>query len=222
MNDQYLDPAAREWRRSFEYHLDIVPPLMEILVWMTIPSIPVSRGGSQFDRPQVTGGGFVDNVPVIDTGRGPEADATFMWEWLVAYTRAVTAWITPHRPAPVLPDTPDADPLTARSLSLVTVGWLIDHADLVRAVDELEQSREEMFATIRQLRGRYGVFPRPRRPRARCGLCGVVAVVVDWVTGEGGTARPVQVARCKACGDVTFPAGEGEMTTNNPKGDRDG
>lgn len=207
-----LDPdrLAREWRRQFEYHLDIVPPLMEILVWMTIPSIPAART----DQVKISGGGFVDNVPVIDTGRGPAADATYLWEWLVAYTRAVTAWIAPDRPAPVLADKPDADPLTARSLSLVTVGWLIDHADLVRLVDELEQSREEMFATIRQLRGRYGVFPRPRQPRARCGLCGLVAVVVDWVTAAGGTARPVQVAKCKACGDVTYPAGEGEMTTN--------
>lgn len=201
-----IDPhrASREWHEKFTHHLDTVPPVMEVLVWGTIPSIQASR----FDKILVTGGGFVDNI--TDPDATPEAaaaqDARELWSWIVAYTRAVSEWITPTRPAPVLEDAPNADPLTARGIALVTVGWLIDHADLIEPVTDLEPHRDTMFSLIRRLRGQYGVHAHPRHDRPRlCDVCGELKVFFRWVTGPDGSE--VKQGKCRTCGE-TYRAGE--------------
>jgi hypothetical protein len=222
-----IDPDAehREWVRSFTWHLDIVPPVMDTLIMMTLPTIPVSRGASRFDKVQITGGGYRDNMQLLDvfdtTGDGTmvkggaEADARELWTWLVEYTRAVAEWITPTRPVPVLADKPDADPLTARAISLVTVGWLIDHADQIEPIGELDEHRDEMFALIRRLRGRYGVHRHPRRARpSRCDVCEAFAVVVDWVAPESGSPKPVQVGKCRECGAIYTEGAKAPHDTN--------
>lgn len=223
MNDLTLaidpDAAHRNWVRAFEWHLDTVPLLIDALVEATLPTIPVSRGGSRFDRDQITGGGYRDNLQLLDhfdvansgqlIRQGPAADAVELWSWIVGYARAVDAWITAVRPAPVLPDNPSPDPLTARGEALVTAGWLIDHADQIATVPELEASREEMFTLIRRLRAQYGVHRHPRRARpAVCRVCGAAEVRSHWVTGPTGPGS-VEVRTCRTCGDETRE-GEGK------------
>lgn len=210
-----IDPAARadRWLRSFEHHLDLVPPIMDAIITSTIPHIRATVT----DRDRITGGGVIDNmtaflrgVDVGTTGRivgvGAAADAEHLWWWVVTFTRAVAANITPTRPAPALADRPDADPLTARAVALTTVGWLIDHADQIEQLTVYESDIDEMFQEIRHLRGKYGVHEHPRRPRSRCATCGVLAVVVTWVDGPNGSPKPVKAGKCRQCGETYLEA----------------
>lgn len=205
-----LDAASREWRRQFEWHLDQVPPLMETMSMLSTTLLRASR----VDQVKISGGGFIDNVPVTDRGAGVDADE--LWTWVVAYTRAVVAWIAPQlqpddRPAiahdqrtwTAVAPRPDADPLSARSTALVTIGWLIDHVELIEPIRELDAHRDTMFALIRRLRGRHRGSHTARRARPRiCGICGQCAVLVDWIDAPNGSAKPIQVGRCKVCGQI--------------------
>lgn len=212
----------RQWVASFTWHLDLVPVLMNVLIDATLPTVPVG-GGSRFDKDQITGGGYRDNMTILDQfligqeGRleptGAAADAIDLWEWLTGYTFAVAVWLNHDVPVPyAIPDgdipplnvrRPNADPLTAHGLALVTVGWLIDRADRIAPITELETHREEMFTLIRRLRGRYGVFNHPRRARpSLCEVCGERAVVVDWVDGANGSPKPVRGGKCRNCGQT--------------------
>jgi hypothetical protein len=222
------DAAHRQWVAAFTWHLDVTPALMDALVEMTLPQIPVSRGGSRFDRLQITGGGYMDTMQILDrfdvttdgvmVAKGAAADAQELWSWITGYTGACSAWLNQAVTAPWAADLPpvaavsrlQGDPLTARAAALVTAGWLIDHADQIADITELEEHREEMFGLIRRLRGRYGVYNHPRRARpALCTVCGERKVVVDWVDAGNGSPKPVQAAKCKTCGAV-FRESEGE------------
>lgn len=195
-----LDPdqGHREWVRSFEYHLDLLPPLMEVLVWMTIPGISASR----FDQVKVAGGGELNDIAaLLATGATTEPllDAVEIWGLVVEYVHSVAASIAPTRTAPTLTAKPNPDPLLARSIALTTIGWLIDHADQIRYLQD-DEYREHMFAEIRRLRGRYGVFSTARRPKARCTVCGEAKVSIVYVKAPNGSPKPVRVARCGMCG----------------------
>lgn len=216
-----IDPDAthRRWVHEFEWHLDVVPPLMDALVEATLPVIPVSRAGSRFDKDQITGGGYFDTLAVFDQfdvtssgamiRKGAAADVRELWDWVTAYVGAASAWLNqPVIPPyaadlpPVVPGRrPDADPFSARATALVTAGWLIDRADLIAEIGELEEHREAMFQLIRHLRGRYGVFSSPRRRRPElCALCGEYEVRTRWESGTIGP-RSVEVKKCRTCGD---------------------
>lgn len=222
-----VDVEHRKWVAEFTWHLDIVPVLLEVLVDAALPPIPVG-GGSVFDKDQITGGGYRDNMQILDRfevhasgeiggrlvdQRPAVADAIELWDWLTGYTTGASSWVNQYVTVPYPADLPpamdrrpNADPLTARGLALVTVGWLIDRADLIAKFDALEPHREEMFALIRRLRGRYGVFNHPRRARpALCGTCGERAVVIDWIDGENGSPKPVRGGKCRNCGEVHRP-----------------
>lgn len=213
-----IDPEAqaRAWRREFEWHLDQVPPLMETLSTLSTTLLRASRT----DQVKVSGGGYISHVPITDAGAGADADE--LWRWVVAYTRAVVAWTEAQlqpddRPAiahdprtwTAVSPRPDADPLSARSVALVTIGWLIDHADLIEPIRELDTHRDAMFALIRRLRGIHRGSSTARRARPRiCGICGECAVLVDWVDSANGSPKPVQVGRCKVCGQTYTAAAE--------------
>ncbi len=212
------DEPHRDWVKQFEWHLDLVPVLIDTLVDETLPSIPVG-GGSRFDKDQITGGGYRDNMTIVDRfvigdrgqlePTGAAADAAELWEWLTSYTGAVASWLNQSVPVPYALDLPptvgrrvNADPLTARGHALVTVGWLIDRADQIAEITELETHRDEMFRLIRHLRGRYGVFAHPRRSRpALCLVCGEATVRTWWASSADGKARSVEVKTCSRCGD---------------------
>lgn len=220
-----IDPDAEhhEWVRSFTYHLDLLPPLMEVLIWMTIPGISASR----FDQIKVAGGGELNDIAkLLATGATTEPllDAVDIWGLVVEYVHSVEASIAPTRQAPVLTTKPNPDPLLARSIALTTIGWLIDHADQIAHLQD-DEYREHMFAEIRRLRGRYGVFSTARRPKARCPICGEVKVSIVYVKATNGSPKPVRVARCGMCGHteglpepVTIPTYE-RATLSEPCAD---
>ncbi len=219
---EVIAPEAvyRRWEQEHTWHLDLVPLLIEVLVDAALPSVPVSRGGSRFDRDQITGGGHVDNMAALDhfdidggvlQPGGAAAEARELWAWLTGYASACSAWLNQAVTAPYAADLPpvvarvNADPLTSCGEALVIVGWLIDRAHRIVDYPELNEHRDEMFRLIRHLRGRYGVFPNPRRARpAMCRLCGTPdAVHTTWATSKDGRARAVEVKTCKVCGDTS-------------------
>lgn len=215
-----IDPDAqhRKWRKQFEWHLDQIPPLMETMGMLRLPSLQASR----LDQVRVSGGGYVDNVPIQDGG--VSVDAEHIWAMLVEYVKAVTAWLNVGVAVPFQPVLPplarmgrdwtaprvDADPLSARRMAFEAIAWLIDHADDIEPIGELDEFREQLFTEIRRTRGRYRSAGTARRARPRvCGVCGECAVLVDWVTLANGSPKPIQVGRCKVCG-ATFAPGRNE------------
>ncbi|ALJ20392.1 hypothetical protein [Microbacterium sp. No. 7] len=203
------DQAARRFADELEWHLDIVPPLMDAMITMTIPAIAAHRQ----DQTRVTGGGYVDNLTILDhldvttegtiTAKGAAVDATDLWAMLVDLLGAVHAWIQPDTAPPTLDPRPDADPLTARTLALTAIAWLIDHGEQIRTIHELDDYRDALYALIRRLRARYGVHPHPRRARLRhCATCGERAVALTWADNPNGSPRPIRIARCRTCGQT--------------------
>lgn len=219
-----IDPEAASLRarRQFEHHLDLLPPVMDAIVTTTLPAIRAE----QVEK-RVSGGGHVDNMTMFlhafdQTSRGDGVgaggatrDAAELWWMVVDFTQAAAAWI--GQPPPNLSARPDADPLTARGVALTTAGWLIDRWELIEPVHELDGARDSLFQTIRRMQGRYGVFANPRRPRARCAVCGLLAVTVTWIDGPNGSPKPIQAARCRNCGQ-TYTEGEKPMLTDHENG----
>lgn len=206
------DAAHDQWVREHEWHLALVPGIMDAIVEATLPKLPVSRGGSRFDKDQITGGGFFDAIPTdqfdYNQGgfayRGAAADARDLWGEVVVYLEAAVSVVAkPTRQAPVVSSSPDADPLTAKGIALVTVGWLIDHGDQIAEAPVLTREPTELFDLVRRLRGRYGVFSGPRRQKpALCEICAEWEVRSHWVNGTVGP-RSVEVKRCRTCGHET-------------------
>lgn len=219
-----IDPAAAHdrWVHEYEWHLDLVPPIMDALITATLPSIRANRT----DKIIVTGGGPVDNmtaflrgIDVATDGRlvdgGAAADALTLWWDFVDYLQAATAWINLDVAVPIAPDLPplagdfrawvsrrpDPDPLIARRVAFASIAWLIDHAGQVAAFEQLEESREGLFAEVRRMRSRYGVMPHTRRPRAVCTTCGERAVTVTWIDNPNGSVKPIRAGKCRRCGE---------------------
>lgn len=205
-----IDPVAQHhnWIHEFEWHFDLLPHVMDAMVTMTLPTIPVSRGGSRFDRDQVTGGGWVDNVPdifaVTDEGRivakGAAEDAQHLWGCIVEYVDAVTEWLRePAETGLNVTIAVNPDPNLARGIALTTAGWLIDRAERIADLHDLDEYRLMLFALLRRLRGRYGVHAHPRQPRATCTVCGARAVIVRWIDDPNGSPKPVRAGQCRVC-----------------------
>jgi len=204
-----IDPEAqhRQWHAHYEYHLDILPPLMEILVMMSLPSIQAART----DKIVVSGGGYIENVPILD-GPSPIADALYVWGFVVGYVRQVTHLLNvdvpvPHRP--ILPplegralERVNADPLLARRHALMLTGWLADHADRIVMLHTVQDAEDRLFAELRHLRARYGVSPHPRRTLQVCDVCGTRAVSLRWIDGPSGSPKPLRAAVCRNCGET--------------------
>lgn len=214
MNDQMtiIDPDAAhdQWVREHEWHLELVPAIIDALVEATLPQLPVSRGGSRFDKEQITGGGFYDTTPAVHFDydhhagvqrTGAAADAQELWLELVTYLDAAAQVVmSPMRDCPPVGYRVNADPLTARGEALLTVGWLIDHGEQIAAAPVLAKEPDELFRVIRHLRGRYGIFNSPRRQKPEaCEICGEYQVRSSWVSSRIGP-RSVEVKRCRNCG----------------------
>lgn len=209
-----IDPNAAhdQWVREHEWHLALLPDLVDVIVDETLPTIPVGLG-SRFDKEQLTGGGYRDNMQLLDAfmvgnggrivGQGAAGDARELWTELLDYLDAASRVVDrPIRPVPDVGRTINADPLTARGEALLTAGWLIDHGDQIAEAPVLATEPTELFRLIRHLRGRYGVFPHPRRaPLALCTVCGNTTVRTWWATSADGRARSIEVRTCSTCGD---------------------
>lgn len=199
-----LDPDAAHdrWIREHRWHLDLIPDLIYVIVEATLPTIPVGHG-SRFDKDQITGGGYIDSMRILDgMDAGAVVDAQELWTEVVDYLESAREAVAkPSRPAPTVSRRPDADPLTARGIALGVAGWLIDHGEQIATAPVLAREPDALFTMIRHLRGRYGVFQHPRRqPLERCVVCGEVKVETRWATSKDGRARSVEVKRCAHCG----------------------
>ncbi len=224
---QIIDPDAAhdQWVREHEWHLEQVPAIIDALVEATLPQLPVSRGGSRFDKDQITGGGFYDSAPTVhfdyDTWAGVQptgaaAEAQELWDELSVYFDAAVDVVTePDRPAPDMARKVDADPLTARGQALIVIGWLIDHGEQLAAAPVLKIEPDDLFRLIRRMRGRHGVFNAPRRRKPElCMVCGEHQVITVWVSSPTGP-RSVEVKRCRTCGNEErqeTPQGRVEIT----------
>lgn len=211
-----MDPVTARvaWTRQMEYHLGMVPQLLRSAITaaatLASPHIPVSRGGSQFDRPQITGGGYYDTIPTMLGGSAEYAagDATYLWSLLADYAESVSEWLGADTRIPHdCPKTAGG----AHDAALVIVGTLLKHAGEVWEHRQLDAFEREMFGEIRRQQRRYlpahdGV---PQHARD-CTLCGAArSVRVVWVDGANGSPKPVQVGKCRTCGQV-YRQDEGE------------
>lgn len=193
-----LDVDLARWQRRFEWHLDLIPKLLGAQITLGTVVVGVSRGGSRFDRPQVTGGGYYDQIPDID--QRTAADATYLWSLFADYTTAVGEWLGATTVIPSdCPDTARA----AHDTALVIIGTLIDHAPAIHEHRQLDDFETEMFAEIRRMQRRY--LPQhegtPQHARDCLESCGGVRTVrAVYVDAENGSPVPVLVAKCTACG----------------------
>lgn len=211
-----IDPetARIAWTRQAEYHLGLIPALLRTTLGMAQvlgePHVPVSRGGSQFDRPQITGGGYYETVPTMgyaSDGRAA-ADGPYLWALLADYAESVSEWLGADTRIPhACPKTPNA----AHDAGLVIVGTLLKHATEIWAHRELEVFEGEMFREVRRMQRRYLPDDQGLPQHARdCTTCGELrAVRVVWVDGDNGSPKPVQVGKCRVCGEVYRDKGAG-------------
>ncbi len=210
-----MDPVTARiaWIRQMEYHLGLVPLLLRTAInlgaVLSAPHIPVSRGGSQFDRPQITGGGYYDGSPTMLGGDARAADhATYLWELLAEYATAVSEWLGADTAIPQrCPNTAGG----AHDAALLIVGTLLKYAAEVWQHRELEAFEQEMFSEIRRQQRRlipqHDGMPQHARDCTTCGEARAVRVV--WVDGENGSPKPRQVAKCRVCGEH-YETNEGE------------
>lgn len=211
-----MDPVTARvaWTRQMEYHLGMIPQLLRTALGLAVvlgtPHIPVSRGGSQFDRPQITGGGYYDSAPTL-LGLGNEraaGDATYLWSLLADYAESVSEWLGADTRIPR--DCPNTA-TGAYDASLLIVGTLLQHSAAVWEHRELDSFEREMFAEIR--RQQRGYLPahdgQPQHART-CLTCGSErSVRVIWVDGLSGSPKPRQIGSCRVCGEKYEPK-EGE------------
>lgn len=203
-----LDIELSEWTRRFEWHLDLVPKLLGAQLTLATPSVGVSRGGSQFDRPQITGGGYYDSIPTSNTDAQAAADATYLWGLFAEYVTAVSAWLGAETR---IPSKCPGSSLVAHDTALIIVGTLANHTTEIHGHRELDDYETEMFTEIRRMQRRYlpqhdGVRQHARDCLESCG--GVRTVRAVYVDAENGSPRPVLVAKCTACGK-TYTESEG-------------
>lgn len=192
------DVEHDRWERCIEDHLGLVPPLLAMLLELAVPKIGVSRGGSRFDRPQITGGGYDEQDPTLSIDERAALDATYLWSLLAEYATAVSDWMGSGAR---IPDRCPGNRRVAHDASLLIVGALLQHKKHIYPYRELAQFEDEFFEEIRAMRARHGFFNTPRRrPLEPCDLCGEVKVRSHWVTGPTGP-RSVEVKRCDDCGN---------------------
>jgi hypothetical protein len=176
----------------FLYHVDQLPLVIEPTGYLMIPSLKASRT----DQVKITGGGYVDNVPIVD---GPGAKRTrAVWHALRAYLGAASSAIGVE--APVLPATVPDDVTLARDWAYAANQWLADVVHMINDHPDLAALEESLFGLIRRAAGRRPETGTVRRnPPEWCGVCGTEAVLVDWINGPDG--QPVLTRACQHCGD---------------------
>lgn len=214
--EQQADHDYRRWAHQFEHHLGQIPDVLAMLVTLAQPTIGVSRGGSRFDRLQITGGNeHRDLGDTIDETL--TRDAGYVWGLLTGYAASVWERAEETRAdAPYLAASPLTSPSAVKDAALLTVGWLIHHAPTAHTL-QLAEDEHELFSTVRRLKAVHGIHPHPRP--TLCDTCGRRRVEWDYVDVKGGGVLRVGV--CRSCGEQFMERqneGDTEMTepTNHP------
>ncbi|WP_139340602.1 hypothetical protein [Microbacterium sp. CSI-V] len=182
---------------QFEHHLGQIPDVLAMLVTLAQPTIGVSRGGSRFDRLQITGGNeHRDLGDTIDETL--TRDAQYLWGLLTGY--AATVWEQAPESREDAPDLAGGALTTAgaaKDAALLTVGWLIHHTPAAYTLQLVEDERE-LFSTVRRLKAVHGIHPHPRP--TLCDTCGRRRVEWDYTDVKGGGV--LRVGLCRSCGET--------------------
>jgi hypothetical protein len=187
-----IDPEAgyREWRAQYLWHCDQLPNVVEVTG--TVAMAPRMVRAQQL-RERVSGGGFIDNIPVVD---GPESRmAGAVWHALRGYLSVASSRLGVE--APTLPAAMPDDVDTARRWAFVANEWMAAWVDHILDWPDLATAEGELFRLIRRARARLGARTARREDAKVCSVCGEAGVVVDWVDGPDGSA--VLSKTCRVC-----------------------
>lgn len=198
-----LDPEWVAWTKRYEWHLDLIPGLLEVMR-DAMPAI--SSDSRRYGGERVTGSREAPLPFRVD----PADEADDLWAALAAYVIEVAELLgepAPHvlraswwRDGQVQGVRASADSDTARRNAFQVVGWLVDREAVIAPHSGVQDSEEYLFGLIRKARARYQMV-RPRRARPRpCEVCGEQAVHVEWMDVPGGIGPALPVGRCSQCG----------------------
>ncbi|GGH34069.1 hypothetical protein [Microbacterium album] len=199
-----LDPAWTAWTKRYEWHLDHVPGLLEL---MRDSTPRISSDSARYGKERTSSSREAPvpfSIDAVD-------DADDLWGALAAYTLEVAELLGEHPPhvlraswwraGQVQGIRAAADARKARSDAFEVVAWLVDRETLIAAETGLQDSEEHLFALVRKSRARWQAAPRARSARPRpCHVCGEVAVLIDWMDVPGGIGPALPVGRCSRCG----------------------
>jgi hypothetical protein len=190
-----IDPEAayREWVDRFLWHVDQLPSVVETTGTIVIAARGV-RAAPLHER--ISGGGYIDNIPIID---GPESrNARAVWQTLRTYL--TTAASHTGIEAPLLPPNLPDDVEVAREWAYAANQWLADVVHQINDWPDLSALEEQLFGLIRRARKRLDTHTVRRARPDLCTTCGEPGVQVDWIDGPGG--QPTLAKTCRVCGQT--------------------
>lgn len=186
-----IDPEAgyRQWVAQYLWHVDQLPNVVQAVG--TVAMAPQMLRAAQL-RERVSGGGFIDNMPVVD---GPESRyAAAVWNALRAYLTVASSRLGVE--APALPASLPDDVDLARRWAFVANEWMAAWVEHLLDWQDLAAAENELFRLIRRARTRLDAGTVRRARPESCELCGDDAVTVDWVDSPDGA---VLVKACQSC-----------------------
>jgi hypothetical protein len=191
--EEAAEAGYREWVGRYLWHVDQLPRVVEAAGTIVMASRGL-RAAPLTER--LTGGGYVDNIPVTD---GPESrNARAVWDALRAYLTVCSSRIGVE--APLLPAALPEDVDAARMWAYRASEWLAAAVESILDWPDLSELENTLFRLIRRARTRLDTGTVRRGRSEPCGVCGQDGVVVDWADGADGSA--VLVKTCRVCGEV--------------------
>ena len=192
------DAAYQQWVDRFLWHVDQLPTVIETAGTV----VAVSRGLRAAPlRERLSGGGYVDNIPLVD---GPESrNARAVWDALRGYL--VTAASRLGMESPQLPAALPDDVDISRDWAYAANAWLSDIVYDIRDWPDLSALEEQLFRLIRRARTRLDTSTARRARPELCTRCGENGVLVDWITAPDGTAQLSKI--CVVCRTDHTPKG---------------
>lgn len=188
-DEEAAERGFEEWKAQYLWHVDQLPNVVQAVG--TVAIAPQRLRAAQL-RERVSGGGFVDNVPVVD---GPEARyAAAVWHALRAYLTVAASRLGVE--APALPASLPDDPDIARRWAFAANEWMAAWADHILDWPDLATAESELFRLIRRARTRLDTGTVRRARPAGCEVCGEAGVTVDWEDSPDGA---VLVRACQVC-----------------------
>jgi hypothetical protein len=190
-----IDPEAgyRQWVEQYLWHVDQLPNVVQATG--TVAMAPRRLRAAQL-KERVSGGGYIDNMPVVD---GPESrNATAVWNALRAYLTVAASRLGVEGPA-LPPNLPD-DVELARQWAYAANEWLAGAVHSILDWPDLAALEGELFRLIRRARTRLDTGTVRRALPTLCTTCGERGVLVDWVNGPDG--QPMLMKACKICGQA--------------------
>lgn len=201
------DEQWRRWVERYEWHLGLVPGLLDAMR-DDVPRISSDsrRYGAERVSSSRDGAPLPFNADTLDS-------ADELWAALVQYAENVDELLATEAPL-VLATLPSVGRWRARGEAqgirstgdvrrdaFAIVGWLIDRVDWIAPLPVLEESEDFLFTLIRRHRARYLGTPARRESRRLCPLCRTGEVVVTFVEAPLST-KGERVAKCSLCGEV--------------------